>query len=408
MIVGADGANSAVRRLSGISTWGWGYGAEAVVATVRLSGYDQPKPTSSEAAAPNTSDAAAESSQSAQQSRPLRNDTAWQKYLPTGPLALLPLWDGYASIVWSTSIADAKRLKALPEEQFLVELNAALQTPPATDKWSVFEKSDASASNFPPFLSNLFGATGGGAASPLKDVLGGNPFQLLQRVKKEVASVADVFMSAAQLGDPLQYPPSLVALCGPRVSFPLSFSQASAYTAPRCALVGDAAHSIHPQAGQGLNLGIQDALTLSDNIVRTLKTGGDIGNASMLKDYERERYVKNLGMMSLVDTINTVFKDSRGAYPASSNVRQAETSNNNESAGAYASSDGGADAGKGAESVDFGQSVRKNVAGALNFMPKTKQFLRSAGMLGIHQLGPVKNKIAKFAMGLDSNNAVPK
>lgn len=452
--MGADGANSAVRKLSGLSTWGWGYGQEAVVATVRLPGYPVASFTKPATEPPfNTSpatDGAAgdvtgkpgagagagadgvnqphrapnqQEPERGGRDRVFKNDTAWQKYLPTGPLALLPLWNGYASIVWSTSVADAKRLKALPEEQFLVELNAALQTPPATDKWSVFEKSDAA--NLPPFLNNLFQGTSN-MSGPLGGALQNGPFQLLQRVKKEVAAVADVMMSAAQMKDPLQYPPSLEALCGPRVSFPLNFSQASAYTAQRCALVGDAAHSIHPQAGQGLNLGIQDAMTLSDNIVRTLKTGGDIGNAAMLRDYEQERYVKNLGMMSLVDGINRVFRDSSGAYPASSNVRPNSSSSSSSSQHAHAGSgqskseseekfNGEASAGyeheaeqrqEGRRSNEggekFGQSGRKSTVSAL---PKTKQFLRSAGMLGIHQLGPIKHRIAKFAMGIDDKGS---
>jgi 2-polyprenyl-6-methoxyphenol hydroxylase-like FAD-dependent oxidoreductase len=271
-VVGADGANSAVRRLSGISTWGWGYGQEAVVATIRVgdrsaSSTPSPAATSSTAApAGNTADTAtasasaatheqplgnapdsealynAASSESppaadgARRRRPFVNNTAWQKYLPTGPLAVLPLWDEYASIVWSTGIADAKRLKALPEAEFLAELNTALQTPPDTDKWSVFEKTDGS--NLPPFLGALFGSKPFG---PVSSALSQSPLQLLQRVKQEAAAVADTLMSAAQLGDPLSYPPRVTTVCGPRVSFPLNFSQASQYSAPRCALIGKTA-----------------------------------------------------------------------------------------------------------------------------------------------------------------------
>lgn len=379
MVVGADGGNSVIRRLSGISTWGWGYGQEAVVATVRLPGFE-PAPSSPSIATEASTEAAgphaAEEIPPPKRKVP-QNNTAWQKYLSTGPLALLPLWDGYASIVWSTSIAESKRLKALPVEQFLTELNTALQSRPTTDKWSVFEKSDAT--NLPPFLNNLFQARPFG---PVSSLLGKSPQELLQAAKREVAAVADVMMAAAQVSDPLQYPPKLAQVCGPRVSFPLSFSQASQYTAPRCALVGDAAHSIHPQAGQGLNLGVQDAITLSDCIVRSLSVGGDIGHAGLLKDYERERYTRNLAMMSLVDGINTVFKDQHATRPvASSSSAQPDVADSSEE-----------------ENVSF--APRASV-GDLPLVPKVKQFLRSAGMLGIHQLGPVKNKIAKFAMGLD-------
>lgn len=373
-----------IRRLSGISTWGWGYGQEAVVATVRLPGFEVAPPSES-STTHSTSDASDETvvppvhdTIPPKRNTP-RNNTAWQKYLSTGPLALLPLWDGYASIVWSTSIAESKRLKALPVEQFLVELNDLLQSRPDTGKWSVFEKSDAT--NLPPFMNNLFQARPFG---PVSAILGKSPQELFQAAKREVAAVADVMMAAAQVSDPLQYPPKLVQVCGPRVSFPLSFSQASQYSAPRCALVGDAAHSIHPQAGQGLNLGVQDAITLSDCIVRTLAVGGDIGHASLLKAYERERYAKNLGMMSLVDGINSVFKDKHATRPVASSSSTTETS----------------DSVGGEEHVSF---APRSSVGDLPLVPKVKQFLRSAGMLGIHQLGPVKNKIAKFAMGLDAN-----
>ena len=82
-----------MRKLSNISTWGFEYGQEALVATVKVT-----VPVS-------------------EQSRGDGNSTAWQKYLPTGPLALLPLWGGYSSVVWSTSVAEARRLQALPNEQ---------------------------------------------------------------------------------------------------------------------------------------------------------------------------------------------------------------------------------------------------------------------------------------------------
>lgn len=157
--------------------------------------------------------------------------------------------------------------------------------------------------------------------------------------------------------------------------------------------LGDAAHSIHPQAGQGLNLGILDAVTLSSCIVRTLQVGGDIGNATALGEYERERYVKNLGMMALVDGINRVFKDAPRAYPSSSETPPSSgaTTENAWTVG----EDGGVDANK----ERFGTRMKPE---SLDLGPKVKQFLRSAGMLGIHKLGPVKNRIAKFAMGVDS------
>jgi 2-polyprenyl-6-methoxyphenol hydroxylase-like FAD-dependent oxidoreductase len=105
--------------------------------------------------------------------------------------------------------------------------------------------------------------------------------------------------------------------------------------------------------------------------------GGDIGNATVLQEYERERYVKNLGMMTLVDGINRVFKDGTGAQHKMG-------------------------AGAAAQEAEQALGATKVRPERLEVGPKLKQFLRSAGMLGIHQLGPVKSRIAKFAMGVDS------
>jgi len=81
LVVGADGGASAVRRLAGLGMWGWGYGQDAVVCTVRVADDSNKGPA-----------------------------TAWQRYLthPAGPLALLPLWGGHASVVWSCPTPDAQ------------------------------------------------------------------------------------------------------------------------------------------------------------------------------------------------------------------------------------------------------------------------------------------------------------
>jgi 2-polyprenyl-6-methoxyphenol hydroxylase-like FAD-dependent oxidoreductase len=132
-----------------------------------------------------------------------------------------------------------------------------------------------------------------------------------------------------------------------------------------------------------------DAVTLSDSIVRTLQTGGDIGNAATLTQYERDRYVKNLGMMALVDGINTMFKDGNHATARAVPPAAEDTD--------FVAGD---TLGTTSSAADYNREVRPE---QLALGSKVKQFLRSAGMLGIHQLGPLKGKIAKFAMGVDSN-----
>ena len=71
--------------------------------------------------------------------------------------------------------------------------------------------------------------------------------------------MTDTIVSSLLITDSFKQPPSIVGIVGARVGFPLQFQQAKSYTGPRVALIGDAAHSIHPQAGQGLNLGLEDA-----------------------------------------------------------------------------------------------------------------------------------------------------
>jgi ubiquinone biosynthesis monooxygenase Coq6 len=329
-MVGADGNQSVVRRLSGIPTWGWNYGAEAIVATISIRDV---LPSESEA---NSRDNPVSSHY---------NSTAWQKYLPTGPLAVLPLWNGYASIVWSMPSVEAKKMKTLSNSEFLKKLNEVLKTPPKTDRWSVFGPDDAI--NLPPF-----------ARSAQKIM--GEPF--LGKLKHEVASVFDAFLSAGQLSDPFTVPYEIKHICSPRLSFPLSFQQAKYYSANRVVLLGDAAHSIHPQAGQGLNLAIADVEKLSEIITSAVSSGEDFGSPAVLNRYSQERYRSNLLMMGVVDVLNSIFKD-RIDFAAT-----APTS----------------------FSFDNG-----------SFLLKSKQLVRSLGMLGVHNSGQLKHRLAKFAMGID-------
>src|SRR3546814_11220755 len=73
-----------------------------------------------------------------------------------------------------------------------------------------------------------------------------------------------------------------IALAGPRASYRLGFHHAATITAERLALVGDAAHGIHPIAGQGLNLGFRDAAALTPVLVQGARLGHDLGNAQLL------------------------------------------------------------------------------------------------------------------------------
>ncbi len=234
LVIGADGAHSKVRQLAGITTRGWSYIQKGVVATVKT-------------ALPHL-------------------DTAWQRFLPCGPLAFLPLHDGCCSIVWSTTPEHADALVAMDETAFLAALDQAF----------------------------------------------GN-----------------------KLG-------KMMTSSGSRAAFPLYLQHATAYTAPRLALIGDAAHTLHPLAGQGVNLGVLDAATLAEVILDAYNLGKDVGAYSILRRYERWRKGDNLAMMAIMDGFKRLFSN------------------------------------------DF----------------KPLRWLRSRGLAFTHRLPPIKNLIMRHAMGL--------
>jgi 2-octaprenylphenol hydroxylase len=195
LVVGADGAQSLVRAASGLTVRTWDYRQTAIVATVRTA-------------------------------RP-HQGTAWQRFLRTGPLALLPLFNGQSSIVWSVERAPARELIDLSDAQFNDRLTAA---------------SD--------------------------EVLGS------------------------------------ATLTSRRVSFPLRSVAARSYVTARCALIGDAAHVIHPLAGQGANLGLLDAAALCEAVAAAIAQREDPGALRMLRGYEQQRRTQN----QLTDAAMSVFR----------------------------------------------------------------------------------------------------
>jgi 2-octaprenyl-6-methoxyphenol hydroxylase len=96
---------------------------------------------------------------------------------------------------------------------------------------------------------------------------------------------------------------------GPRWSYPLAFLHSEDYAAERLALVGDAAHVIHPIAGQGLNLGLRDVAALAEVLVDARRLGLDIGDAQVLRRYERWRRVDNWMLSAVTDGLNRLFSN---------------------------------------------------------------------------------------------------
>ncbi|XP_041827959.1 ubiquinone biosynthesis monooxygenase COQ6, mitochondrial [Melanotaenia boesemani] len=232
LLIGADGPNSMVRQELGIPMVKWNYDQSAVVAVLHLS-------------------------------EPTENNVAWQRFLPTGPIAMLPLSDTKSSLVWSTSHRLAEELLELDEESFVDAINSAF--------WSNENQSD---------LIETAGSLFRGALSAIMP----------------------------SVGSPRQLPPSVAGI-GPksRVMFPLGMGHASEYTRHRVALIGDAAHRVHPLAGQGANLGFGDVASLTQLLSQAAFNGKDLGAIQHLLEYETERQRHNLPMMAAIDLMKRLY-----------------------------------------------------------------------------------------------------
>ena len=252
LLIGADGFNSPVRTFAGISSHGWDYDRHGVVATLRTEPVEKVDSFYSDDAA--------------------NQATAFQRFLPQlgGPIAILPLPDNHASLVWSTTPANATYLKSLPPSALVQVLNAALRLS-QTDIKYLFTLPANSESTHESELKWRLQHT--------------NPPQL-------------------------SAPPPVIAGVkeGSVASFPLRFRHATTITAHRIALVGDAAHTVHPLAGQGLNLGLADAQALANTIVYSMEHGMDIGDSMALERYGSERFGKGIMMAGGVDALNWMYQ----------------------------------------------------------------------------------------------------
>jgi 2-octaprenylphenol hydroxylase len=197
LLVAADGTESKTRELLGIGTAGHAYHQDALVAHV-------------------------------QTTRPHAN-TAWQRFLSTGPVAFLPLNDGRSSIVWSVDRSQAALLSAMDPDAFGAALTAA---------------------------------------------------------------------SGEVLGQ--------CTLTTPLATFPLKLQYAIDYARPRAVLLGDAAHVVHPLAGQGLNLGLLDGAALAQ-VLGGAGAPENFGDYRHLRRYERWRRSENLLAAAALDGLERLF-----------------------------------------------------------------------------------------------------
>ena len=100
-----------------------------------------------------------------------------------------------------------------------------------------------------------------------------------------------------------------IAVTGPRWSYPLSLQHALTYVSDRLALIGDAAHGMHPIAGQGLNMGLRDAAALAERLVDARRLGRDLGEPDVLTSYERWRRFDNTALLAATDGLNRLFSN---------------------------------------------------------------------------------------------------
>jgi ubiquinone biosynthesis monooxygenase Coq6 len=242
LLVGADGANSPVRKFAGIESKGWDYGRHGLVATLELEGPgwggDEVK-------------------------------TAYQRFLPTGPLAMLPLPGKHATLVWSTTPANAAALKRFSPKDFIACVNAAFRLPPAD-------------------LAYMHTLTEGQAD------------ELAWRQQHSTFTADAIPQTAVGVQE------------GSIASFPLKLRHADTYIGERVALIGDAAHTIHPLAGQGLNQGQGDVQSLARTIEYAVEHGQDIGARMSLEPYPAEQYAANHVLLGVCDKLHKLYSVESG------------------------------------------------------------------------------------------------
>lgn len=219
LVVGADGPNSYIRsKVARIETADYDYKQWAVVATLQMK-------------CPGNV-----------------NTTAWQRFLPTGPIALLPMSEEVSSLVWSTTKEQAMQLvKENTEEEFVGRINDAISNDNSHD--------------------TVVGAVNDTISKLLSVV---QPGLLTSRYISHLPSVRGVQEKS-------------------RAMFPLQLKHSPQYVKTRMALIGDAAHRIHPMAGLGVNLGFGDAERLLHSLEASADIGNDHGCLEELLSYETDR-----------------------------------------------------------------------------------------------------------------------
>ena len=211
LVVGADGRNSDIAKQAKIKKSGWRYKQNALVCAIEHE-IDH-------------------------------KGLAWQYFLPSGPLAILPMTGNRSSIVWTEKTNDADSISLLDDNQYMEILNSRLGS----------------------------------------------------------------FLGKSKL-------------IGGRHSFPLELRIADRFIDDRLALIGDAAHSVHPIAGQGLNAGFKDVAVLAHVLQDSCQRGEDFGSLGVLKRYEEWRRFDSVQLAYSTDLFNRLFSNENEALQLIRNI----------------------------------------------------------------------------------------
>jgi 2-polyprenyl-6-methoxyphenol hydroxylase-like FAD-dependent oxidoreductase len=204
----------------------------------------------------------------------------------------------------------AASLTAMPATDFLRMLNLALSAPPHE-----FIQAKANGRVFPN-LEQRTQAPASDDAEHLYDQQRDTFFLDMSSLVRRVGNALQGVAAKATLkAEAFEAPPEITSVEGPRLAFPLRFQKANVYSKARIALIGDAAHTVHPLAGQNLNLGIGDADALAATIAEAAARGADVGAASVLSSYSHTQQAHNLAMMAAFDGIKRLFADSVYGIP---------------------------------------------------------------------------------------------
>lgn len=202
----------------------------------------------------------------------IRLSTGWQRFLTTGTLALLPLPNNWCSLVWSVPPEISNILNKLNDEQFKFMINAAAK------------------------LSE-------GELKYLYQIADNDSDKLIDEIKWRL----EIFNNKPT-NNSEDYPLEIEFIVpNSRAKFPLKLSNADSYIEDRIALVGDAAHTTNPLAGQGLNMGQADVKSLVETLEKSYMRGLDIGSKIALEPYWSDRYLPNHVMLGIVDKIHKIY-----------------------------------------------------------------------------------------------------